>query len=158
MDSVIQFRVNGRPVSAGADRERLLLWYLRGELGLTGTKYGCGAGSCGACTVLLDGRAARACATTLGDVHGREVVTIEGLAQAGRLHPLQEAFVAHGALQCGFCTSGMILSAQALLSENSHPSRQQVVTALDDNLCRCGAHQRILDAIESVCRPKVPSA
>ena len=148
----IRFSVNGRPVSLAAGRDRLLLWALRGELGLTGTKYGCGAGICGACTVLLDGRATRSCVTTLGDVERREVVTIEGLAAGESLNPLQQAFIEHGALQCGYCTPGMILGAQALLNATPHPSREAIAAALEHHLCRCGAHQRILAAVEAVAR------
>jgi aerobic-type carbon monoxide dehydrogenase small subunit (CoxS/CutS family) len=149
MVAKLGFRLNGQPVSLGAGRGQSLLWALRGELGLTGTKYGCGIGACGACTVLLDGRAVRSCLTTLGEVEGRGVVTIEGLAQGG-LHPLQQAFIDHGAFQCGYCTPGMILGAQALLSATPHPSREAIAAAMEHHLCRCGAHQRILAAIESV--------
>lgn len=149
MAATIAFRLNGRPVSLAAGRGRSLLWALRGELELTGTKYGCGVGACGACTVLVDGHAVRSCLTALGDVQGREVVTIEGLAQGGRLHPLQQAFIEHGALQCGYCTPGMILGAQALLLATPHPSREAIAAAMEHHLCRCGAYQRILAAIES---------
>ena len=150
MAARIGFRLNGRRVSLDAGRGRSLLWALRGELGLTGAKYGCGMGVCGACTVLIDGRSVRSCLATLGDVEGRELVTVEGLAQAGTLHPLQRAFVEHGALQCGYCTPGMLLSAHALLAATPHPSREAIASALEQHLCRCGAHQRILAAIESV--------
>jgi aerobic-type carbon monoxide dehydrogenase small subunit (CoxS/CutS family) len=150
MAARIGFGLNGRLVSLDAGRGRSLLWALRGELELTGAKYGCGIGACGACTVLIDGRAVRSCLTTLGNVEGREVVTIEGLAQGGKLHPLQQAFIEHGALQCGYCTPGMILSAQALLAATPHPSREAIASAMEHQLCRCGAHQRILAAIESV--------
>ena len=153
MAATVEFRLNGRPVSLGTARGRSLLWALRGELGLTGTKYGCGIGACGACTVLVDGRAVRACLTTLGDVERREIVTIEGLAQGGKLHPLQQAFVDHGALQCGYCTPGMILGAHALLAATPHPSREAITSVMEQHLCRCGAHQRILAAIESVASP-----
>lgn len=149
MAATIGFRVNGRPVSLGARHGRTLLSALRGELGLTGAKYGCGIGACAACSVLLDGRAVRSCLTNLADVAGREVVTIEGLAQGGKLHPLQQAFIDHGALQCGYCTPGMILGAQALLRATPHPSREAIAAAMEPHLCRCGAHQRILAAIES---------
>jgi len=150
--SVIQFTLNGRPVTVNAEGDRLLLWALRGELQLTGTKYGCGTGICGACTVLLDGQAARACVTPLARVHGRSVVTIEGLAGDGRLHPLQQAFIDHGALQCGYCTPGMIMNARALLLAKPHPSREEIAEAMEHNLCRCGVHQRVLDAIEAAAR------
>lgn len=147
MAQKLAFRVNGRPVSLDLDPERPLLGVLRGPLGLTGTKYGCGEGICGACAVLLDGRAVRSCVTPVGGVEGKEVLTIEGLSSGGRLHRLQQAFARHGALQCGYCTSGMILSAEALLRATPHPSRQDIRQALEHNLCRCGAHQRILDAV-----------
>lgn len=149
MDQKLEFRVNGRAASLVADPERPLLGVLRGPLGLTGTKYGCGEGICGACTVLLEGRAVRSCVTPLAAVRGKEVVTIEGLAPGGQLHALQQAFVDHGALQCGYCTSGMILTAEALLRTTPRPSREQIRDALERNLCRCGAHQRILAAIEA---------
>ncbi len=150
MGAAIHFTLNGRPVSLDAGPDRLLLWALRGPLGLTGTKYGCGVGICGACTVLLDGRATRSCVTTLGEVERRAVVTIEGLARGESLHPLQQAFIDHGALQCGYCTPGMILTAQALLAATPHPSPEAIAAAMEHQLCRCGAHQRILAAIESV--------
>jgi aerobic-type carbon monoxide dehydrogenase small subunit (CoxS/CutS family) len=150
--SVIQFDLNGHPVTVNAEPDRLLLWTLRGELQLTGTKYGCGSGICGACTVLLDGQAARACVTSLAHVQGRSVVTIEGLAGGGALHPLQQAFIDHGALQCGYCTPGMIMNARALLLAKPHPSRAEIAEAMEHNLCRCGAHQRILDAVEAAVR------
>ncbi|HEV2285592.1 MAG TPA: (2Fe-2S)-binding protein [Steroidobacteraceae bacterium] len=150
MAAPVRFSVNGHPVSLAAAPEQLLIWALRGDLGLTGTKYGCGAGTCGACTVLIDGHAARACLTRLGDVAGREVLTIEGVARGGALDPLQEAFMEHGALQCGFCTPGMILTAKALLATTPHPSREAIVAAMEHQLCRCGAQQRILAAIEAV--------
>jgi aerobic carbon-monoxide dehydrogenase small subunit len=157
MAAPIRFTLNGRPVSVEARPGRLLLWTLRGELALTGTKYGCGVGICGACTVLVDRRATRSCLTTLADVERREVVTIEGLAQGERLHPLQQAFADHGALQCGYCTPGMILTAQALLLETPHPSREAIAAAMEHQLCRCGAHQRILAAIESVATRAAPT-
>ena len=152
MAATIRFKLNGRPVSLEARPEQLLLWALRGELGLTGTKYGCGVGICGACTVLVDGRATRSCLTRLGDLEQREVVTIEGLARGERLHPLQQAFIEHGALQCGYCTPGMLMSAQAVLLATPHPSREAIAAALDQQLCRCGAHQRILAAVAAVAR------
>lgn len=143
----LAFRVNGHPVSLDLDRERTLLGVLRGPLALTGTKYGCGEGICGACTVLLDGGAVRSCVTPVAEADGKDVVTIEGLSSEGGLHPLQQAFAQHGALQCGYCTSGMILTSEALLRATAHPSRQEIRQALEHNLCRCGAHQRILDAV-----------
>jgi nicotinate dehydrogenase subunit A len=152
MTTHISFKLNGRPVSVAAGADRSLLAVLRGELGLTGTKYGCGIGACGACTVLVGGKAVRACRATLGSVAAREVTTIEGLATADRLHPLQQAFIDHGALQCGYCTPGMLLAAHALLHEQPHPTRQAIEAALEPHLCRCGAHQRIVDAVEDVAR------
>ncbi|MGB6368374.1 MAG: (2Fe-2S)-binding protein, partial [Thermoanaerobaculia bacterium] len=128
---------------------RTLLWVLRTDLGLTGTKYGCGEGLCGSCTVIVGGEAARACQLSLADVRGTEVVTIEGLAKGTLDHPLQEEFADRGALQCGFCTPGMIMNAYGLLLANKKPSRQEIVSAMDDNLCRCGAHKRIIEAIEA---------
>jgi carbon-monoxide dehydrogenase small subunit len=152
MRETVQFTLNGEAVSLEVDRERPLLWVLRSDLGLTGTKWGCLEGLCGACTVLVDGRATLSCRSQVGDVEGKAVTTIEGLAEGERLHPLQQAFVDHDALQCGFCTPGMILGAHDLLSDNPAPTRQQIVDAMDPHLCRCGAHTRILDAIESVAR------
>jgi aerobic-type carbon monoxide dehydrogenase small subunit (CoxS/CutS family) len=141
-------------VSLQVDGERKLLWVLRGELGLTGTKYGCGEALCGACTVVMDGEPVRSCQVAMSDVRGREVVTIEGLERDGRLHPLQEAFVEHGALQCGFCTPGMIMNAYGLLLKNPRATREQILAGMEDNLCRCGAHRRILEAITAVAGGK----
>jgi aerobic-type carbon monoxide dehydrogenase small subunit (CoxS/CutS family) len=145
----IRFDLNGRSLSLDTDADRTLLWVLRGDLMLTGTKYGCGQGFCGACTVMVDGRAVRSCLTSLKDVSGKSVMTIEGLSRHGKLHPLQQAFIDHGAFQCGFCTSGMLLSAAALLRTTPHASRDAIRSNMEGNLCRCGAHQRILAAIES---------
>jgi aerobic-type carbon monoxide dehydrogenase small subunit (CoxS/CutS family) len=140
--------VNGVSRSIELDRERSLLVYLREELDLTGAKYGCGEGECGACTVLLDGQAVRACTTRLAEAAGRQVITIEGLAGPSReLHPMQRAFLDAGALQCGFCTPGMILNAVALLGRNPRPSDPEIRTAMDGNLCRCCTYPRILTAI-----------
>ena len=150
----IRFRLNGRPATLDTDERRKLLWVLRTDLGLTGAKYGCGAGICGACTVLVDGEAVRSCVTALAAVRNREVTTIEGLAPQGGLHPLQQAFLEHGGFQCGYCTSGMILSAAALLRETPAPSRAAIAAHLEGNLCRCGAHTRILDAVEAVAQAK----
>ena len=147
MKRKIGFRLNGRPVSLDTEDDRTLLWVLRGDLALTGTKFGCGEGICGACTVAVDGAAIRSCKATLADVDGRNVITIEGLEKDGKLHPLQQAFIDHGALQCGFCTSGMIMNAYSLLQSNKKPSRTAIVDGMNDNLCRCGAHQRIVAAI-----------
>jgi carbon-monoxide dehydrogenase small subunit len=132
------------------DDERMLLWVLRYDLGLTGTKFGCGAALCGACTVMVGNEAVRSCSTAVKDVAGKHVMTIEGLAKEGKLHPIQEAFVKHDAFQCGYCTSGMILTSYELLQKTPHPTRAQIVEHMDNNLCRCGAHVRILDAIQDV--------
>ena len=153
MKTSVSMRINGRPTTVTAEADRPLLSVLRAELGLTGAKYGCGIGACGACTVLVEGKAVRACRTKLASVAGKDVMTIEGLATGPRLHPLQQAFIDHGALQCGYCTPGMLLAAHALLHEQPHPSRETIATALEAHLCRCGAHQRIIDAVEAVARP-----
>jgi len=145
----ISFKLNGKPISLAANGDRMLLWVLRSDLGLTGTKYGCGAGLCGACTVLVDKKAVSSCRFPIKAVQGKEVLTIEGLAKNGELHPIQEAFVKHDALQCGFCTPGMILKAYGLLLQNPLPTEAQIIEAMDRNLCRCGAHTRIIQAIQS---------
>ena len=144
----ISFSLNNRSVEFKGDGDRRFLWVLRTDFGLTGTKYGCGEGICGACTVLVDGKAVRSCQASVADMSGHRVLTIEGLAQNGRLHPIQEAFVEEGALQCGFCTPGMVLTAYSFLKENPSPSEAETILAMDDNLCRCGAHVRIVRAIQ----------
>jgi len=149
MKRTVRFKLNGTATTLDVDDRRKLLWVLRTELALTGTKYGCGEGLCGACTVLVGGQAQRACRVRVGAVAGREVTTIEGLARNGELSPLQRAFVEEGAQQCGFCTSGMIVNAEGLLRENPRPSRREIVRGMEGNLCRCGAHQRILRAVET---------
>ncbi len=149
MAKTISFTLNGRKLSVEADGTRMLAYVLRSDLGLTGTKIGCGEGLCGACTVLVDGEAVRSCSTPLASVAGRTVLTIEGLELSGALHPMQEAFLLHNAFQCGFCTPGMILSAYALLKKTPKPDQRQVAEALDGNLCRCGAQVRILAAVEA---------
>jgi aerobic-type carbon monoxide dehydrogenase small subunit (CoxS/CutS family) len=143
----IEFKLNGKPTQLAVDGSRSLLWVLRTDLGLTGVKYGCGEGLCGACTILVDQEAVRSCQMSTGDVQGKDVTTIEGLAQGGELHPLQKAFMEHDALQCGYCTPGMILNAHALLRKKPHPSIAEIVEGMEDNLCRCGAHNRIVQAI-----------
>lgn len=145
-----RFTVNGREVQAEDDR--LLLWVLRTELGLTGARYGCGEGACGACTVLVDGEAEQSCQTRVRELEGCKVVTIEGLAQGEELHPVQQAFVDHWAMQCGFCTPGMVLAACSLLKRTSKPTREQIKQAMNNHLCRCGAYERIVAAIEGVAR------
>jgi len=152
MERTISFTLNGKPMRLNVDDERPLLWVLRGDLGLTGTKFGCGIAQCGACTVVINKEAVRSCATQMKEVEGKQVVTIEGLSQGDRLHVIQEAFVKHNAFQCGFCTPGMIMSAYALLLKNPRPTRDQVIAHLDGNLCRCGSHVRILEAIDEVAK------
>lgn len=148
----IDFKLNGQPVRLNVDGERSLLWVLRTDLGVTGPKYGCGEGLCGACTVLVGDEAVPSCQTTIKEVGGAEITTIEGLAKNGVLHPLQEAFIQQGGLQCGFCTPGMVLKAYSLLQRNPLPSREDIIQGMEENLCRCGAHLRIIKAIESASR------
>jgi aerobic-type carbon monoxide dehydrogenase small subunit (CoxS/CutS family) len=143
----VSFTLNGKPTRVTTDEKRLLLWVLRDDLGLTGTKFGCGQASCGSCTVVINTDAVRACATAIGDVEGKTVTTIEGLATGDRLHPLQAAFVTHAAFQCGFCTPGMIMGAYARLLKNPKATPADVLHELDDHLCRCGAHVRIAQAV-----------
>lgn len=149
MIEAIDFILNEKPVNLKIDGHRMLLWVLRTDLEVTGPKYGCGEGLCGACTVLVDGEAVLSCQTPVREINGAEVLTIEGLAKNGKLHPLQAAFIQHDALQCGFCTPGMILKAYSLLSENPQPTRDEIVQEMDENLCRCGSHIRILQAIQT---------
>ncbi len=152
MKEKISFTLNGKPVTLEVDGDRDLLWVLRTDLRLTGTKYGCGEGVCGACTVLVDNEAMPSCQMKIKDIAGSEVVTIEGLEKDGVLHPLQKAFVDHDALQCGFCTPGMIMKAHGILNENPDAERNEIVEGMEGNLCRCGAHPRIIDAIETAAK------
>ena len=152
MKEMIHFKLNGRPVRLKVDGERTLLWVLRTDLGVTGPKYGCGEGLCGACTVLADDVAVLSCQKTIKEVDGSEITTIEGLAKNGTLHPLQKAFIRHVGYQCGYCTPGMILKAYSLLADNPTPSREEIIEGMDENLCRCGAHVRIVQAIETASR------
>jgi nicotinate dehydrogenase subunit A len=145
----LRLRVNGRWRSVPGDPERPLLGVLRDELGLTGAKYGCGAGQCGACTVLVDGKATRSCITDLPSAAGKAVTTIEGLERGGVLHPLQQAFIDAGAMQCGYCVPGMILSALALLERNPDAGEADVRRALQGNICRCGTYPRLVKAVLS---------
>ena len=149
MNRTLSFTLNGKPAKISVDDERMLLWVLRYDLGLTGTKLGCGAGLCGACTVLVDGKAVRSCSAPVSSLAGKKVLTIEGLAPDGRLHPVQKAFLSAHAFQCGFCTPGMILAGCGLLSSKPRPTRAEIVRGMDDNLCRCGSHKRILEAVEA---------
>jgi carbon-monoxide dehydrogenase small subunit len=148
----ISFKLNGKPISVNIDDERTLLGVLRTELDLTGTKYGCGEGLCGACTVVINNEAERSCQLSMKYVEDKEVITIEGLEKNGDLHPLQKAFIEHDALQCGFCTPGMILTAYSLLLKNPNPSREEIIEGMNDNLCRCGTHNRIIQAIETAAK------
>ena len=152
MKETLRFKLNGKPLSLEVDPSRKLLWVLRYDLKLTGAKYGCGEALCGACTVIVDRQVVRSCSIQMKDVADKEVTTIEGLEQNGKLHPLQEAFVQHDALQCGYCTPGMIMNAYGLLLNNPRPSRSQIVEQMEGNLCRCGAHMRIVEAIETAAR------
>ncbi len=152
MNENISFKLNDKVITVNTDPQRPLLWVLRTDLGLTGTKYGCGQGLCGACAVIMDGRALRSCVIPVGSVKDKEILTIEGLAIDGKLHPIQEAFAKHDALQCGFCTPGMILNAYSLLLSNPEPSRQEIIDGMEYNLCRCGAHTRIIRAIEEAAQ------
>jgi aerobic-type carbon monoxide dehydrogenase small subunit (CoxS/CutS family) len=149
MFETIRFKLNRKPTVMTVDGERKLLWVLRSDLGLTGAKYGCGEGICGACTVLINNKANRSCQVPVKEIKGKEVITIEGLVRDGKLHPLQKAFMDHDALQCGFCTSGMIMNAYGLLLEKGQPTETEIIQGMNDNLCRCGAHVRIVQAIQS---------
>jgi len=152
MKETINFQLNGKPVRLEVEGERALLWVLRTDLGLTGTKFGCGASLCGACTVIVGKEAVRSCQLPVREVRGKEVTTIEGLARNGTLHPLQKAFADHGAFQCGFCTPGMIMTAYGLMLKNPKMTRAQIIEGMDQNLCRCAAHPRIVQAIASVAQ------
>jgi aerobic-type carbon monoxide dehydrogenase small subunit (CoxS/CutS family) len=154
MQRTISFTLNGKPTRVMVDDGRMLLWVLRYDLGLTGTKYGCGEGLCGACTVVVDNQSVRSCATLVKDVAGKSVLTIEGLGQGGQLRPIQQAFLKHHAFQCGYCTSGMILSAYALLRKTPRPTAAEIIKHMDDNLCRCGSHGRIVEAIQEAAGAK----
>lgn len=153
MERTVSFTLNGKPISVATDDERMLLWVLRGNLEITSTHFGCGEGLCGACTVVVDGAAVRSCITPLKTVAGKRVLTLEGIGQDG-LHALQQAFLSHHAFQCGYCTPGMIMNAYALLQSTPHPTPEQIARHMEDNLCRCGAHGRILDAVHEAAAPK----
>jgi aerobic-type carbon monoxide dehydrogenase small subunit (CoxS/CutS family) len=152
MFETIRFKLNRKPTVMTVEGERKLLWVLRSDLGLTGAKYGCGEGICGACTVLINNKATRSCQLPVKEIKGKEVITIEGLIRDGKLHPLQKAYMDHNALQCGFCTSGMIMNAYGLLLEKNQPTEAEIIQAMNDNLCRCGAHIRIVQAIQSAAQ------
>jgi aerobic-type carbon monoxide dehydrogenase small subunit (CoxS/CutS family) len=152
MEEIIKFQLNGKKAEAMIDPTLTLLWVLRNHFGLTGTKFGCGMGFCGACTVLIDNEPVRSCQLSVGEAGGKNVTTIEGLATEGKLHPVQKAFVDHDALQCGFCTPGMIMNATALLLKNPSPSMQEIKVGMENNLCRCGAHPRIVEAVHTASK------
>jgi aerobic carbon-monoxide dehydrogenase small subunit len=148
----VQFQINNSPTELTVSVNDRLIDVLRGQLGLTGTKEGCGIGECGACTVILDGKAVNSCLIPAASLDGHSVITIEGISENGTLHPLQEAFSRHGAVQCGFCTPGFIMSAKALLDETPHPDRKEILEAVAGNLCRCTGYEQIVAAIEDVSR------
>jgi|SRR5450432_574870 nicotinate dehydrogenase subunit A len=156
--ATIHLAINGHSYTVDADPQTSLLAVLREHLDLTGSKYGCGEGQCGACTVLIDGKAQRSCITGLGAVAQKQITTIEGLAIGEQLHPLQEAFLGAGALQCGYCTSGMIMSAVALLKLNSNPAEKDIVGFMEGNVCRCGTYPRIVSAIQKAAKVMSQSA
>ncbi|HEV3185851.1 MAG TPA: (2Fe-2S)-binding protein [Xanthobacteraceae bacterium] len=156
MSEAVEFIVNGRQAKVAVDGTTPLLAVLRNALGLAGSRFGCGLEQCGACMVLLDGEPVYACTREVGTVAGKAVTTVEGLANGESLHPLQQAFLAEQAGQCGYCLSGILMSAKALLDRNPHPTRADIVTALDKHLCRCGAHNRIIRAIERAAAGRVP--
>lgn len=152
MADAIQLEINGQSRAISSHSDTSLLYVLREELGLTGTKYGCGEGQCGACTVLINGTPRRSCQLSVADASGKSILTIEGLEQNGQLHPVQQAFIDHDAFQCAYCTSGLIMSSVALLQKNPHPSSADIIQALQGNICRCGAHPRILAAVEQAAK------
>lgn len=152
MTTITQLNVNGTTRNISADSQQSLLFVLRDQLGLTGSKYGCGEGQCGACTVLIDGTARRSCITRLGTVGDKKITTIEGLATGDRLHPLQQAFLDEAAMQCAYCTSGMIMSAASLLSQNTNPSESEILDFMEGNVCRCGTYPRIVAAIQKAAK------
>lgn len=152
MIKAFHFFVNDKPIKIKVEAEHTLLWVLRTELNLTGTKYGCGEGFCGSCTVLVDNEPVRSCQFPMKNADGKKIITIEGLRKNGKLHSLQQAFIKHDALQCGYCTPGMILNAQGLLLQNPHPTRAEIIENMEENLCRCGSYNRIVDAIQTASR------
>lgn len=152
MKTLISLVVNGESVERAVDPNVTLVQFLREDLGLTGTKHGCGLGDCGACTVIMDGRPVNSCLVLAVQANGREILTIEGLAENGKLHPIQQAFVDKGAIQCGFCSPGMILSAKALLAEKPRPTEHEIRMAISGNLCRCTGYQKIVEAIKEAAK------
>jgi aerobic-type carbon monoxide dehydrogenase small subunit (CoxS/CutS family) len=152
MSRITELHVNGRPLRIDADPDRMLLSVLRDDLDLTGTKFGCGEGQCAACTVLIDGVATKSCLTKVGTVGTKKIVTIEGLAREGKLHPVQQAFLDADALQCGYCTPGMIMGAVSLLRRNPNPTEQEIVTGMNGHICRCGTYPRVVHAIRTAAK------
>ena len=152
MNVEITCRINGKEVKTAVRPELLLVDFLRDNLGLTGTKRGCGIGECGACTVILDGRTVASCIVPAASIDGSDILTVEGLSEGEKLHVLQRAFIDHGAVQCGFCTPGMLLSAKALLDKNPTPSREEIRVAISGNACRCTGYSKIVDAVEAVAK------
>lgn len=148
MNATVQFTLNGKPQRVSTDARRTLLDVLREDLHLTGAKFGCGEGQCRACTVLIDGKATQACQTTMDEIHGQKVETIEGLAEGEKLHPVQEAFVKEGAMQCGYCVPGMIMATVGLLRRNPKPTQAEIINGLNGNICRCCGYPNILKAVE----------
>ena len=155
--ATIHLSINDTSYPVDADPQTSLLTVLREYLDLTGSKYGCGEGQCGACTVLVDGKAQRSCITRVGSVSGKQITTIEGLAKGDRLHPVQQAFLDEGAMQCAYCTSGMIMSAVALLRKNSAPAEKEIIDFMDGNVCRCGTYSRIVRAIQKAAKVQTPA-
>ena len=154
MSWITKLQVNGKSYAIDADAGSSLLSVLRDQLDLTGSKYGCGEGQCGACTVLIDGKGQRSCITKVGAVSQKQITTIEGLASGEQLHPVQEAFLEAGAMQCGYCTSGMIMSAVALLQRNPAPKENEIIDFMDGNICRCGTYPRIVTAIQKASKAR----
>lgn len=155
--ATIRLAINDKSYSVDVDPQTSLLTVLREYLDLTGSKYGCGEGQCGACTVLIDGKAQRSCITRVNSVSGKKITTIEGLAKGDRLHPVQQAFLDEGAMQCAYCTSGMIMSAVSLLEANVTPSESEIVEFMDGNVCRCGTYSRIIRAIQKASQAQAPT-
>jgi aerobic-type carbon monoxide dehydrogenase small subunit (CoxS/CutS family) len=152
MEEKITFQLNGKKTEALIDPTLTLLWVLRDHFGLTGTKFGCGMGFCGSCTILIDNEPVRSCQVAVGEVAGKKVVTIEGLADKDKLHPVQKAFIEHDALQCGFCTPGMVMNATGLLLKKPNPTTEEIKAGMEDNFCRCGAHVRIIEAVKTASK------
>ena len=155
--STIHLAINDKSYSVDADPQTSLLTVLREHIDLTGSKYGCGEGQCGACTVIIDGKAQRSCITRIGSVSGKQITTIEGLVKGDRLHPVQQAFRDEGAMQCAYCTPGMIMSAVALLQKNAEPDEKEIIDFMDGNVCRCGTYSRIVHAIQKAAKAETPA-